>query len=205
MNFQQNNTADTVSPGMVRYFERVPESAAWSFNGTTLYAYGTHTLHHLTDGRCTVAPAGRDILRRVGFCKNGEAYIEVGHAGSAIAVTSNLPFAVSFERQNERGEWAPDREPSARDLPVGTRKQGGGTNHPGRPEREGQLGVFKSPYSHSSWLVDVAQTDAAGVLSWVALAFDDPRYEKAIKDATDRFYSRPMVSLESKTEFPAQA
>ncbi|MBK5051706.1 hypothetical protein IQ289_25325 [Burkholderia sp. R-70006] len=68
-------------------------------------------------------------------------------------------------------------------LPDGARKPGGGTNHPGTPEREGQLGVFRSPYSHSSWLVDIAERSSSGTLRWVALPFDDPRHKQAIQEA----------------------
>lgn len=79
-------------------------------------------------------------------------------------------------------------------IPTGTRKPGGGTNHPGAPEGEGQLGVFKSPYSHSSWLVDIAERDSQGELRWVALPFDDPRYEQAIVEARSQKVSGVNLS-----------
>ncbi|MGF6440079.1 hypothetical protein [Paraburkholderia youngii] len=168
----------------IRYYERVPAAAASICDGTHCYAYGRHVLRHLPDGRRTVEVTDNAILRRVSFEKNGEAYLEVGRAGSAIAVTAGLPFAVTAERfDGATGDVVVSLEMPSGKLPVGTRKANFGTNHPGTPERDGQIGVFVSPYSHSSWLVDVAERDSGGALRWVALPFEDPRYEKAILEA----------------------
>lgn len=182
MNQKENEQASTVTK--IRYFERVPAAAASICDGKRRYAYGRHVLKHLPDGRCTVEATDNAILRSVSFEKNGEAYLEVGRAGSAIAVTTGLPFAVTAERCDGAtvDEVVSQEMPSGK-LPVGTRKANFGTNHPGTPERDGQIGVFVSPYSHSSWLVDVAERDSGGALRWVALPFEDPRYEKAILEA----------------------
>lgn len=74
----------------------------------------------------------------------------------------------------------------ATEVPVGNSTSGGGTNHPGRPEREGQLAVFQSPYARDALLVDIAEADRCGDLRWVALSDRDPRYQQAIADAREQ-------------------
>lgn len=163
-----------------------------------------------SDGRRTVVVSDRDVLRKVSFSCNGEAYLEVGRAAVAIAETRCLPFAVTPERFDGKDGGVVYRERAGHELPVGTRKANFGTNHPGTPEREGQVGVFKSPYSHSSWLVDVAERDEAGGLRWVALPFEDPRYERAINAAQavqsslGRYRFRPLTSGMLADQYPVK-
>ena len=76
--------------------------------------------------------------------------------------------------------------PGTTEMPVGTSARGGGTNHPGKPEREGQLAVFQSPYARDVLLVDIAETDRYGGLRWVALSDQDPRYQQAIANALEQ-------------------
>lgn len=73
-----------------------------------------------------------------------------------------------------------------RDVPTGTELANGGTNHPGRPACEGQLGVFRSPYAKNTYGVDVAEKDRYGQLRWVALPDRDPRYSEALSAFTGR-------------------
>lgn len=68
-------------------------------------------------------------------------------------------------------------------IPTGTRLGNGGTNYPEKPSQVGQIGVFRSPYSHSSVLVDVAELDRYGKLRWGACAFDAPRAKTEIEKA----------------------
>ena len=82
---------------MIRYYERVPQTAVCS-DETGLVAYGLHKLVTLADGRRTAARMKRSILHRVAYVKNGEAYLALGRAADATGVTSNLPFAVSWEQ-----------------------------------------------------------------------------------------------------------
>ena len=48
-----------------------------------------------------------------------------------------------------------------------------GTNAPGRPSQEGEVIVFRSPYS-SVLLVDRAELNKYGHLVWAAVQHDDP-------------------------------
>ena len=66
-------------------------------------------------------------------------------------------------------------------LPVGVSVAGGKTNHPGRPEFEGQIGVFRSPFDVTIWLVDIGCASESDDLQWVALPRSDARYGQAIE------------------------
>ena len=90
-----------------------------------------------------------------------------------------------------------ETKPSQCEVPTGTRKGNEGTNHPGKPTHEGQLGVFRSPYSHSSLLVDIGERDKYGVLRWVALSLEDPRYESAIAETVARLSVKVGMPVES--------
>jgi hypothetical protein len=82
---------------MIRYYERVPQAAVRS-DETGPVAYGLHKLVTLADGRRTAARMRRSILHRVAYVKNGEAYLSLGRAADTKGVTTNLPFAVSWEQ-----------------------------------------------------------------------------------------------------------
>jgi hypothetical protein len=77
-------------------------------------------------------------------------------------------------------------------IPTGTILANGGTNYPGSPKHVGQLGAFRSPYSHSNILVDIAEIDRYGHLRWIALSIGDPRYETAVNEALKR---KPISSM----------
>ncbi|MEW6343121.1 MAG: hypothetical protein AB1704_20865 [Pseudomonadota bacterium] len=81
---------------MIRYYERVPQAAVRS-DETGPVAYGLHKLITLADGRRAPVRMRRSILHRVAYVKNGEAYLSLGRAADAKGVTSNLPFAVSWQ------------------------------------------------------------------------------------------------------------
>ncbi|MFP3637443.1 hypothetical protein [Paraburkholderia sp. SIMBA_054] len=131
--------------------------------------------------------AEKDLLesRRDATCifdENGRVIDETYDEGSPVAnLSARLPL----------------------EIPYGTRLAGGGTNHPGKPAREGQLGVFKSPYSHSSWLVDVAERDRCGTLQWVSLPFEDPRFEQATNEVRARrlTYGDPAYGERKQFEY----
>jgi hypothetical protein len=82
---------------MIRYYERVPRAAVRS-DETGLVAYGLHELITLADGRRTAARMRRSNLHRVAYVKNRKAYLSLGRAADAKGVTSNLPFAFSWEQ-----------------------------------------------------------------------------------------------------------
>jgi hypothetical protein len=87
---------------MIRYFERVPAAAIRS-DETGMVAYGLHKLITRSDGHRTVVKRKRAILHRVAYTKNGEAFLVLGGAADKKAVTSDLPFAVTWERVEGKG------------------------------------------------------------------------------------------------------
>jgi len=81
---------------MIRYYERVPALEVCR-DGADMVAYGRHKLVTLSDGHRTAARMKRAILHRVAYVKDGEAYLALGRAADKKGVTSDLPFAVSWE------------------------------------------------------------------------------------------------------------
>lgn len=77
---------------MIRYYERVPSADTFSHEGV-LYANGMYKLELIQD-RISVFATTNVHIRRVAFIKNGEAYLEIGRAGEAIAARC-VPFGVT--------------------------------------------------------------------------------------------------------------
>lgn len=83
---------------MIRYFERIPSAAIWREIDGNFYGRGMYRLGRYESGRMGAVKASRTCMRRVAFIRNGEAYLEIGKAGDAIAATTNQPFDITMER-----------------------------------------------------------------------------------------------------------
>lgn len=88
---------------MIRFYDTIPEASAFNEIDGNSYGITYCRLYRTEDGRKSVKDKSDPRMLQVSFVKDGKAYLYLGSAGSAIAVTSNLPFSVSAVNAYEDG------------------------------------------------------------------------------------------------------
>lgn len=161
--------------GLGQLLDTVPDPVRNAASLRASYVTGKDIIIDLNGVRSTGTVLG-DI--------NAQGEIAVQVERHIYDIHESMVLAYDGQERVQQSDAAP--APRKTEMPVGTETRGGGTNHPGRPEREGQLAVFQSPYARDALLVDIGETDRYGDLRWVALSDRDPRYQQAIANALEQ-------------------